>query len=134
MSAKRHIILFDGICNLCNKVVQFVIKRDRQQLFQFASLQSEAGSALLKEMNMPEDNFNTVVYICNNKAYIKSDAALKIAASLPFPINLSIIFKIVPKFIRDAVYDFIAKNRYRFFERKAECMIPNPELSKRFLG
>ncbi|MEO6404185.1 MAG: thiol-disulfide oxidoreductase DCC family protein [Ferruginibacter sp.] len=130
---EHPIILFDGICNLCNQAVQFVIKQDKKSIFKFASLQGHHGQHLLKQYHLSQDDFNSFVLISNNKLYTRSAAALKIARHLTSPANLLYGFIIVPAFIRNAVYNIIAKNRYRWFGKKDECMIPTPELKERFL-
>ena len=127
------IILFDGVCNLCNSSVLFVIKRDKQKQFRFASLQEKTGESLLKKFDLPSDTFNSFVLIENEKVYTRSTAALRIARRLHGGWNLLYGFMIVPRFIRDAVYNIIARNRYKWFGKRDECMIPTPELIERFL-
>ncbi len=127
------IILFDGICNLCNGSVQYVVKHDSKQLFRFASLQSDTGQILLKKYNLPENNFNSFVLIQNDRAYIKSTAALMVAKKLDGFVKVLYAFIIVPPFIRNGVYNLIAKNRYKWFGKRASCMIPTPALSHLFL-
>ena len=131
---KHSIILFDGVCNLCNSSVQFVIKHDKQKQFVFASLQSDAGQQLLKQHQLPQQSFNSFILIQNNKAFIKSTAALMVAKQLSGLTKLLYGFIIVPAFIRNAVYNFIAKNRYKWFGKKDSCMIPTPDLKARFLN
>lgn len=133
MNESRHIVLYDGICNLCNGAVWFIIKRDHRKLFKFAALQSEIGIALLREMGLPEDQKKSLVYICSDKSYTQSDAVLRVASSLPFPARWLICFRVVPKFVRDAVYHFIAKYRYSLFGKRNVCMNLTPELQSRFL-
>ena len=130
----KPIILFDGVCNLCNASVQYVIKHDPQALFNFASLQGETGQQLLKEYNLPANELNSFVLIRDNKAYTRSTAALTVAKELAGITKLLYGFMIVPSFIRNAVYDLIAKNRYRWFGKKDSCMIPTAELKSRFLN
>lgn len=127
------IILFDGVCNLCNRAVQFVIRHDKKKIFLFASLQSAKGAELLKEYGLPSDRFNSFVLIEENKAYSASTAALRVMKKMPGAWKLLYGFIIVPKFIRDAVYYFISENRYKWFGRREECMIPTKELKARFL-
>ncbi|MGN7784984.1 thiol-disulfide oxidoreductase DCC family protein [Niabella sp. 22666] len=127
-----HIILFDGVCNLCNGAVQYIIKRDGKGIFKFASLQSEAGKALLVRSGLPRDHLKSFVYIHGNRFYTRSTAALKVARQLNGPVQLLYRFIIIPKWIRDLVYDLIAKNRYRLFGRQDACMIPTPQLKERF--
>lgn len=129
----KHIILFDGICNLCNGVVQFIINHDPENKFLFASLQSDAGQQLLKQFNLPSENFNSFILVQDNKVYNKSTGALKVARQIKGAWSWLYIFIIIPKFIRDAVYNWIAQNRYKWFGKKDACMIPTPELKARFL-
>jgi predicted DCC family thiol-disulfide oxidoreductase YuxK len=129
----KPIILFDGICNLCNGAVQFVIRHDPGEIFLFASLQSEAGQQLLKQYNLPATDFGSFTLVQDNKVYTKSTGALKVAKQIKGAWSSLSVFIIVPKFIRDAVYTWIAKNRYRWFGKKDSCMIPTPELKGRFL-
>ena len=127
------IILFDGICNLCNVSVQYVIRHDAKSKFKFASLQSEAGQKLLHDFNLSRGNFNSFVLIQNNKAFTKSTAALMVAKQLDGLIKLLYGFVIVPPFIRHGVYNLIANNRYKWFGKKEECMLPTASLQSRFL-
>ena len=126
------LILFDGVCNLCNSSVQFLIKRDPAGKFRFASLQSARGQAELKRFNLPPDRLYSIVVIEGDKCYDRSNAALKIATALGGIWSLFNILYIFPRFLRDPVYDLISKNRYRLFGRQNECMIPTPELKARF--
>ena len=128
------IILFDGVCNLCNNSVQFVIKHDTENKFMFAALQSPPAQALLLQYNLPQEGFNSFVLIKDEKVYLKSTAALNVAKNLNGPVKLLYGFIIVPAFIRNAVYNFIAKNRYKWFGKKESCMIPTPALQSRFLN
>lgn len=133
MENKNPVLLFDGVCNLCNGAVQFVIKNDKKKQFRFAALQSEAGMAFSKKYNLPVENIDTFVLISNDKYYTRSDAALKVAKMLGGVWSLAYVFIIIPKTVRDAVYNWVAKNRYRWFGKKDQCMIPTPELRDRFL-
>jgi len=130
--SNSKLILFDGVCNLCNSFVQFVIKNDKQKLFKFSSLQSENSKSILLNLGV-EQNLKTVILIDDGVAYFKSDAALKIMKQLQFPFKILCIFIIVPRFIRNWVYDFIAKYRYKFFGKKDTCMVPTQELKERFI-
>jgi predicted DCC family thiol-disulfide oxidoreductase YuxK len=130
---EKPVILFDGVCNLCNKAVQFVIRHDQKKIFLFASLQSNEGQKLLQQYQLPINNFNSFVLIENGKAYTRSTAALKVAAQISGLIKLAYIFIIVPKFIRDGIYKWISGNRYKWFGKREECMLPTPELKARFL-
>jgi predicted DCC family thiol-disulfide oxidoreductase YuxK len=128
-----RIVLFDGVCNLCNRAVQFIIKRDKKKEFLFASLQGNKGREILEKFNLSVDRFNSFIFVDGDKIYTKSSAALKIAAQLGGGWKIFYGFIIVPKFIRDGVYNLIAKNRYKWFGKKEECMIPAPGLKNRFL-
>lgn len=127
------IILFDDICNLCNSAIQFVIKHDAEKKFLFTSLQSETGQKLLKQYGLALENFTSFTLIQDGKVYIKSTGALKVAKQLKGGIKLLYFFIIVPAFIRDAIYNLIAKNRYKWFGKKEICILPTPELKARFL-
>lgn len=130
----KPIILFDGVCNLCNNSVQFVIKHDPSDKFMFAALQSERGQQLLQQYNLATAGFDSFVLIQNEKVFLKSTAALQVAKQLSGPVKLLYGFIIVPAFIRNAVYAFIAKNRYKWFGKKDSCMIPSPSLQSKFLN
>jgi predicted DCC family thiol-disulfide oxidoreductase YuxK len=127
------IILFDGICNFCNNIVKFVLKRNNKKPVYFASLQSETGKKILQEYGLPMDDMQTIVFIENGKVYTRSSAGLRICRYLrgAWPLCYGLI--IIPKFIRDAVYNWIARNRYKWFGKKEECMIPTAEMKNRFL-
>lgn len=129
----RHIILFDGVCHLCSNWVQFVAARDPEARFKFAQVQSEAGKMILQWCNLPTDTFDTMVYVEDCQAYFRSAAFLKIIADLPMPYPLLGVGWILPRVIRDWLYDRIALNRYRLFGRSDTCMIPDKELEKRFI-
>jgi predicted DCC family thiol-disulfide oxidoreductase YuxK len=133
-TTKHPILLFDGVCNLCNASVQFVLKRDPEGRFRFASLQSEAAQELLAQFEHAPADLSTVVLIENGQLYTKSDAALRAARRLPGLWPLLYGFIILPRFLRNGVYDWIARNRYRWFGREEQCMLPRPEWKERFLG
>ena len=131
---KNSIILFDGVCNLCNASVQFVIKHDKKKCFLFASLQSDAATKILLQLNQKSfENFNSIVLIENEVVYFKSDAALRIAKNLNGLIKLCYIFIIIPKPLRDGIYNYIAKNRYKWYGKKESCRLPSPAEADRFL-
>lgn len=127
------IILFDGVCNLCNASVQYVIKHDSQHIFRFASLQSSFAQKILSKHNLPLNDYNSFILYSDNKIYTRSKAALIIAKKLKGVVKMLYAFIIVPKFIRDGVYNIIAKNRYKWFGKKNECWLPTPELKNLFL-
>lgn len=130
---KDKIILFDGVCNLCNGAVTFIIKRDKNNLFKFATLQRDIAEELLIDKLSDKELLDSIVLIENGKQYTKSSAALRIAKNLSGAYPLLYIFMVIPKFLRDWVYSIIAKNRYKWFGKKDACMIPTPELKKKFL-
>ena len=129
---KHGIILFDGVCNLCNGFVQRIIIADEKDYFRFASLQSETGQNLLKNYPNLQD-LKSIVYLQDGKVFTKSSAALKIASHLSGSWKLLRIGYILPAFIRDVFYDLIAKYRYKLFGKKEQCMVPTPELKAKFL-
>ena len=134
MKKAYKIILFDGVCNLCNGAVQFVSKRDKKNMFRFAALQSEVGKQLISERNIDTDAIDSIILIEPGVAYYtKSTAALKIAEELKGVWSLSSILLWLPESLRNIVYDFIAKNRYQWYGKKDECMVPTPELRDKFL-
>ena len=131
---QQKIILFDGVCNLCNGSVIFILRREKIPVFQFASIQSEAGRELLEWCGLPRDYRQAIVLIDDGKIYLGSTAALKIGQTLKFPWSfLSYAGFIIPKLIRDWVYNQIAVNRYQWFGKRDVCMIPTEKLKARFL-
>src|SRR5258706_3906277 len=133
MTSSPPVVLFDGVCNLCNGAVQFIIKRDKKKQFRFASMQGKAGHELLQKFDLPANDFNSFILFEDNKVYTRSTAALRIAKYMGGGWKLLYGLMIIPRFIRNAVYNVIAKNRYKWFGKKDECMIPAPELKDRFL-
>jgi len=127
------VLLFDGECNLCNGAVQFVIKRDPDAVFRFASLQSDAGQALLERHDLPKEDFDTMVYLEGDEVWTKSTAALRIVRRLGGVWGLAYNFIVIPRPVRDAVYGVVVRNRYRWFGKRDECMVPSPDLRARFL-
>ncbi|RKE95410.1 thiol-disulfide oxidoreductase DCC family protein [Ichthyenterobacterium magnum] len=131
----KKLILFDGVCNLCNTSIQYVIKHDKKDMFRFAALQSDVGKQIISEFNIDVSKTDSILlYSKENGLSVKSTAALKVAKDLGFPRNLLSGFLIIPVFIRNWVYDYIAKNRYKWYGKKASCMIPTPELQNKFLN
>ena len=131
---EQAIILFDGVCNLCNSAVNFVIKRDKKNMIQFAPLQLETAYVLLAKYKIPAQEMKSFIFIEHGKAYTQSTAALKVCRHLvgAWPAFYSLI--IIPVFIRNGIYKLIARNRYKWFGQKNECMIPTPELKAKFLN
>ncbi len=135
MEQNKKIILFDGVCNLCNTVVQFVIKRDTTDSFRFAALQSDIGIQLTSERGIDTSKVDSIVLIDPKVAYyIKADAALEIGKALKGYRTLSRLLSVLPKGLKDIVYDFVARNRYRWYGKQEACMVPTPELQGKFLG
>ena len=130
---ETNILLFDGVCNLCSKTVKFIIKRDPNAKFRFASMQSHSGQLLLTQLGLPPDNFNSLVYINDNRFYLKSTAVLKVMRELKGGWNFLYCLIILPRFFRDMVYNFIAKRRYRVFGKSETCWVPAQEYLDRFL-
>jgi len=133
MNLVKPVILFDGVCNLCNASVQFIIKRDSNKNFMFSSLQSDAGQAILLQNKLENLDFDTIILLEDGIVYDKSTAILKIIRRLSGFYKLGYIFIAVPKFIRDFVYKIISNNRYKWFGKRDTCMIPTKELKLRFL-
>lgn len=127
------IILFDGICNLCNSTVQFIIKKDKKGKFLLGSLQSESGQNLLTKYGLPVDDYASFVYIKEDKSYTKSSGALHVMKDLGGAWKLFYIFILIPKPIRDFIYSLIANNRYSLFGKRNECMVPSAGIKSRFL-
>jgi len=129
----KVLVLFDGVCNLCNGAVQFIIRRDPQSKFLFASLQSEFGKSQLLKFRLDTDFLHSILVIENNALYQRSDAAIRIASHLKGGWHLLTVFKFIPRIIRDGVYKLIASGRYRVFGKREQCMIPSPDLKTRFI-
>ena len=129
----NSIILFDGECNFCDQSVLFIIKRDKQALFKFASIQSAAGQEILKNYHVPS-HIDSIVLVEKGNYYYQSSAALKICKHLKGAWKLFYVLILVPKPIRDFMYKIIAKNRYKWFGKKEACILPSPEIRKRFLS
>jgi len=133
VSPLKKVILFDGVCNLCNGAVLFIIKRDKKVKFSFASLQSTFGQNQLKKYGLSSEELSTIVLLKEGRIFTKSSAALEIAKELDGLWPAFYFFEIVPNFIRNFFYDFVAQNRYRWFGKREACMIPTPELKARFV-
>jgi predicted DCC family thiol-disulfide oxidoreductase YuxK len=126
------VILFDGVCNLCNKTVQFVIKHDKDRLYRFASFQSNFGREVLQYFNIKESKFETFILLENGKMYDRSSGALRVTKKLKGGWKMLYGFMFVPKFMRDAVYNVVARNRYKWFGKEESCWVPTPELKELF--
>ena len=130
----KKIILFDGVCNLCDKAVQFVIEHDKKDIFRFVPLQSELGQQILKHIGVNPTNVDSVILYQPGVAYYyKSSAALEIARSLGGFFHLGTIFKLIPTEIRNRLYDYVAKNRYKWYGKKESCLLPSTQNINKFL-
>ena len=130
----KKIILFDGVCNLCNSAVQFIIKHDKKDVFRFVALQSELGQEILMYIGINPMNIDSIIlYEPGIAYYYKSSAAIEIARSLGGYLHFGTVFRIIPTGIRNQLYDYIAKNRYKWYGKKESCMMPTPELKAKFL-
>ena len=134
LNMENPIIFFDGVCNLCNGAVQFVIERDKKNIFRFASLQSDFAKKTLLPFGIDPDQKDSFILLDDSKIYQRSGAALKVAKKLNKGWPILYGFMIVPRFIRDGIYNFIAKNRYKWFGKQESCWVPTPVLKEKFLG
>jgi predicted DCC family thiol-disulfide oxidoreductase YuxK len=128
----ERIIFFDGVCNLCNGAVQFTIRRDSKNMFKFASLQSEFAKQQVAPFNISPEDLDSFILMENGKVYQRSTAALRVARRLNGLWPLLYAFIIIPRFIRDGVYNYIAKNRYKWFGKQESCWVPTRELKRKF--
>lgn len=131
--SRHKIVLFDGVCNLCNSSIQFIIERDKENKFKFASLQSEFGQEFLKKNQLNTNEFNSIILVDGSEYFTESTAAIKIGQELKGLKWLKILL-ILPKFLRDFVYKIISKNRYKWFGKQDNCWLPTPELKEKFLS
>jgi predicted DCC family thiol-disulfide oxidoreductase YuxK len=127
------LILFDGVCNYCNSMVNFIIRQDKKKKFRFAALQSEAGQKILRQHGLPLHEFDSFILLTSGKIYQNSTAALKLYNQLPWYWKWVQAFWIFPRPFRDWIYSIIARNRYKWFGKKDQCMIPDSEVKERFL-
>jgi len=130
---QKPVILFDGVCNFCSSITNFIIRQDKKKVFLFATLQSNAGKKLLEQHKINWQRSDSFIVVEKDRAWQKSNAALRLYNKLPWYWKWTQLFWIFPRFIRDGVYNIIAKNRYSWFGKKDECMVPTPELRERFL-
>lgn len=130
----RHIVIFDGLCNLCNGAVNFIIKRDPKAIFVFTPIQSDLADKLMRDHQIISAEIDTFLLIKNGKAHIRTDAALEITKDLSGLWFLFRVFRIIPPSLRDILYRLIAKNRYKLLGKRDECMIPTQEFRERFIG
>jgi predicted DCC family thiol-disulfide oxidoreductase YuxK len=134
LPADKKIILFDGVCNLCDATVQFLIKRDVKDVFRFVAIQSDLGQEIIKHIGIDTSKTDSIIlYEPGNAYYYKAEAALKIGKELGGIYSLLSVFTLLPKIISNSVYDFIARNRYRWYGKKDACMIPSAAMKAKFL-
>lgn len=130
----KKIILFDGVCNLCNSAVQFIIKHDKKDVFRFVPLQSDLGQKITKHIGVDSSKIDSmIVYEPNIAYYYKAPAAFTIAKSIGGIYSVMNVFSILPKGISNSIYDYVARNRYKWFGKKESCMIPTPKLKSKFI-
>lgn len=132
-TSAARVVVFDGVCNLCSSTARFIIRHDHEARFRLAVAQSAKGRALLAESGVDPDRLETFVLRKDGRIYVRSDAALEIARELGWPWRTFVILRIIPRTLRDGMYDVIARNRYRWFGRKDECMVPTADIKSRFL-
>lgn len=128
-----NIVYFDGVCNLCNSAINFLIDQDKKQNLKFASLQSEAGEEVLRRFALPSDDYDSFLFLKGDQLFQKSEAVLEIVKLLGGAWPLLAVFKIIPRLVRDWMYTQVAQNRYKWFGKRDECRLPTPELKARFL-
>lgn len=129
----KKIILFDGVCNLCNSLVNKIIRLDKHDKFLFTSLQGKKGKEIIKEFNLEEKNIDSIVLYSNKEIKIKSRAVINIIYNINPLFRFIIIFRILPSFILDIIYDFVSKRRYKWFGKKNKCMIPDKNIQSKFI-
>ncbi len=132
MSYRRYILLFDGVCNMCSGIVMFIIRRDPHEKFRFAALQSEFAQSVMKKFNIDQQSLNTLILVEGDTIFIKSDAVLRILKELKGLWKVFYGFKIIPKPVRDFIYDMTAKTRYAVFGIRDSCMVPENDIRHRF--
>ena len=130
----KYVIIFDGVCRLCNRTVMFIIRHDLKAKFRFASLQSETGQLFLKKAGQLAGNLQTIIYVKGEKYYFRSTAILHIFKDIGRFYKLFFVFIIIPGFIRNSFYNLIAGTRYTIFGKNDKCIVPSPEIRDRFLG
>jgi len=133
-SPRAGVVLFDGVCNLCNGYVRFVVRRDPRRRFRFASLQSTFGASALLRHGLPADYLGSILLLEDGVLFAKSDAVLRIVRRLRWPWPAIGILVVVPRALRDLVYDWVARNRYRWFGKRESCMLPSADDAARFLS
>lgn len=130
----KPLLLFDGVCNLCNGAVNFILDKDEHKSMVFASLQSALGQKILKQHQLPENDFKSMILLKGDKIFLKSNAVLEVVKYLPRGWKLLYVFKIIPRFIRDWIYKIISLNRYKWFGKKDQCRLPTSDIANRFIS
>ena len=133
LEVQNPVILFDGVCNLCSGSVRFIINRDPSGIFKFAPLQSETGKNFVSQFDLSNRKLDSIILIENSNYYLRSTAALKIAQRLGALWPLLSLLRLVPRPIRDYIYDIVARNRYKWYGKRMECMVPDADIKSRFL-
>ena len=128
-----NVVIFDGVCNLCARSVRFILDHEADHTLRFTPLQSPAGSRLMRQLGLDPEDARTFVLVADGKAYVKSDAAIRLSRYFRRAWKPLGLIKIIPRWIRDRVYDVVARNRYRWFGRLDSCMVPTSELRTRFI-
>jgi predicted DCC family thiol-disulfide oxidoreductase YuxK len=129
----QPVILFDGVCNFCHAGINFIIKQDKKKVFRFAALQSNAGQRLLQKHGLSTEKFESFILIDKGKVYQKSTAGIKVYNQLPWYWKWTQLAWLVPSFLRDGVYNWVARNRYKWFGKKGACMVPSADVRSRFI-
>lgn len=130
----KKIILFDGVCNLCDNTVQYIIKHDKKDIFRFVQLQSELGQQIISHIGVDTSRTDSIIlYQPGHSYYYKAEAAMRIAKELDGPVSLISLLSFLPNWLSNNVYDYIARNRYKWYGRKEQCMLPTPEMKTKFL-
>ena len=129
----KGIVLYDGVCNFCNSSVNFIIRNEKSDVLKFAALQSDLGLQILESFRLNTSDFDSIVYVDDNGVLEKSRAAFRIASFLKPPLSALSVFRFLPSFLTNFIYDLVAKNRYKIFGKSDQCMLPSPEIRGRFL-
>ena len=133
LTSGAPVVVFDGVCNLCSASVQFIVRHDARGRFRFASAQSAAGREMLREAGLDPDDPASFMLLADGRTWLRSDAALEVARGLAWPWRMLGALRVVPRFVRDPVYDSIARHRYRWFGKRDQCMLPDAGLKARFI-
>ena len=133
INPQEQIVIFDGVCNLCSHSAQFILRHDRLHAFKLATAQSATGRALLIDRSLDPDELETFVLLKQGRIYVRSDAALEIAKELDWPWRALAVLRVIPRMFRDPLYNVVARNRYRWFGKMDQCMVPTEEIRSRFV-